>query len=532
MKLYYGGKVYTGEGFCEAFVVENGKFCFAGSNEEAKKLNADERIYLGGKFVCAGFNDSHMHLLNFGQALKCADLASHTSSLKEMIEYLADFASNGSFSENEWLVGRGWNQDYFEDENRMPTKDDLDKISTDYPILITRACGHCCVVNSKAISLAGVTGESVSPSGGEIGFDKNGEPNGRFFDNAMDFVFSVFPLPDKAQIKEMIKIASKKLNSYGITTSQSDDYCVFSVPFELVNEAYYELIEEGELSVRVYEQSNFTSLKELKRFVESGHKTGVGDDMFKIGPLKMLGDGALGARTAYLSRPYADDPLTVGFPCFSQETMDEMISYANKEGMQIAVHSIGDKCLDMLLSAYEKALKEYPREDHRHGVVHCQITRPDQLKKIAELNLHVYAQSIFLDYDIHIVKERVGEELASTSYSWKTLMNDGVTVSNGSDCPVELPDCLKSMQCAVTRTTVKDNLGPYLANEAFSVKEALDSYTSVSAYSEFAENYKGKIKKDYLADFVVLDENPFEVNPTNIHNIKVNATYLGGRKVY
>ena len=111
-------------------------------------------------------------------------------------------------------------------------------------------------------------------------------------------------------------------------------------------------------------------------------------------------------------------------------------------------------------------------------------------------------------------------------------MNDGVTVSNGSDCPVELPDCLKSMQCAVTRTTVKDNLGPYLPSEAFSVKEALDSYTSVSAYSEFAENYKGKIKKDNLADFVVLDENPFEVNPTNIHNIKVNATYLGGRKVY
>lgn len=161
MKLYYGGKVYTGEDFCEAFAVENGKFSFAGSNEEAKNLNADEKIDLGGKFVCAGFNDSHMHLLNFGQALKCADLASHTSSLKEMIEYLADFASNGSFSENEWLVGRGWNQDYFEDENRMPTKEDLDKISTDYPILITRACGHCCVVNSKAISLAGVTGERV-----------------------------------------------------------------------------------------------------------------------------------------------------------------------------------------------------------------------------------------------------------------------------------------------------------------------------------------------------------------------------------
>lgn len=532
MKLYYGGNVYTGEGFCEAFAVDDGKFCFVGTNEEAEKINADERINLGGKFVCAGFNDSHMHLLNFGQALMCADLASNTQSLGGMIAYLADFASKGEFSESNWLVGRGWNQDYFEDEKRMPTRDDLDKISKDYPILITRACGHCCVVNSKTLELAKVTKDTPCPDGGEIGLDENGELNGIFFDNAMEYIFSVFPLPDKNAVKDMIKTAAKALGSYGITSCQSDDYCVFEIPFGVVNEAYEELINAGELGVRVYEQSNFTNLDDLKEFVESGHRTGTGNDMFRIGPLKMLGDGALGARTAYLSVPYADDPSVTGFPCFSQETMDSMISYANKNGMQIAVHSIGDKCLDMLLSAYEKALNEFPRKNHRHGVVHCQITRPDQLKKIAKLNLHVYAQSIFLDYDIHIVKERVGEKLASTSYSWKTLMNDGVTVSNGSDCPVELPDCLKSMQCAVTRKTVKDNLGPYLENEAFTVKEAIDSYTSVSAYAQFAEDYKGKIKENYLADFVVLDKSPFETNHEEIHSIKVLGTFLGGKRVY
>ena len=145
--------------------------------------------------------------------------------------------------------------------------------------------------------------------------------------------------------------------------------------------------------------------------------------IFKIGPLKMLGDGALGARTAFLSRPYADDPSTCGIPVFTQETMDEMIGYANAHGMQAAVHTIGDACLDRVLSAYEKALAENPREDHRHGIVHCQITRADQLEKIAKMHHHVYAQSIFLDYDNHIVEERVGKELASTSYSWKALMS-------------------------------------------------------------------------------------------------------------
>ena len=293
-----------------------------------------------------------------------------------------------------------------------------------------------------------------------------------------------------------------------------------------------ELEAEGELTVRVYEQCNFTELSELKAFVEAGNVTGSGTELFKVGPLKMLGDGALGARTAYLSRPYADDPSTCGIPVFSQEVFDEMIGYANAHGMQAAVHAIGDACLDRVLDAYEKALKEHPREDHRHGIVHCQITRPDQLERIARLKLHVYAQSIFLDYDNHIVKDRVGEELASTSYSWKTLMKQGVSVSNGTDCPVELPDALASMECAVTRTTIKDHVGPYLPDEAFTVQEALDSYTIRGAEGSFEEKIKGKICPGMLADFVILEQSPFETAPEQLHTIPVHAAYLGGRKVF
>jgi len=246
----------------------------------------------------------------------------------------------------------------------------------------------------------------------------------------------------------------------------------------------------------------------------------------------MLGDGALGARTAFLSRPYADDPSTCGIPVFTQETMDEMIGYANAHGMQAAVHTIGDACLDRVLSAYEKALAENPREDHRHGIVHCQITRADQLEKIAKMHLHVYAQSIFLDYDNHIVEERVGKELASTSYSWKTLMNNGVSVSNGTDCPVELPDALACMQCAVTRTTLRDHVGPYLPDQKFTVQEALDSYTIRSAEASFEENVKGQIAEGMMADFVVLGQNPFEVDESTIKDIPVCRTYLAGELVY
>ena len=533
--IYYNGAVYTGAlPLVQSFGEEDGRFFFAGSNEEAVALKreGDRLVDLQGRFVCSGFNDSHMHLLSYGSSLRMAQLADRTGSLSDMLNCLREFRNSRTFRENAWLQGRGWNQDYFADTDRMPNRHDLDKVSTDIPICAVRACGHCLVVNTKALTLLGIGANTPQPAGGRIGMEE-GEPDGRFFDNAMDLIYEAIPAPDKEEVKEMMLAACRSLNAYGVTSSQTDDYCAFhNVPWPLVNEAYRELEAEGRLTVRVYEQSNFTSLKALKAFVEAGNRTGTGSSLFKIGPLKMLGDGALGARTAYLGRPYADDPSTCGIPVFSQEVMDEMVGYANAQGMQVAVHAIGDACLDRVLTAYERAMASHPRKDPRHGIVHCQITRPDQLAKIGRMGLHVYAQSIFLDYDIHMVKERVGEELASTSYSWKTLMETGATVSNGTDCPVELPDALACIQCAVTRKTLKDQIGPYLPDQAFTVKEALDSYTCGGAYASFEENIKGKISPGMLADFVVLEENPFETPPEKLREIPVRETYLGGREVY
>lgn len=533
--LYFNGTVYTGElPMVTAFSVEDGRFLMVGTDMEIleSKKPGDAVVDLGGRFVCAGFNDSHMHLLNYGQFLSSAQLSEHTGNLKDMTEYLKKFIADKKIQPGKWVKGRGWNQDYFKDTSRMPDRWDLDKVSSENPLCMVRACGHCLVVNSKAIDMMGITAKTPDPKGGRIGRE-NGVPDGRFYDNAMDMVFDAIPQPTEEELADMLKTAAKSLNSKGITSCQSDDYCVFrKIPWRNIDAVYEKLIKSGEMPLRVCQQGNFVDMDGLEDYLNSGNVTGKGDEMYKKGPVKIMIDGALGARTAYMTEPYHDDPSARGIAVISQEVLDEMICFANAHNTQAAVHAIGDGAVDMALHSYRKALSENPREDHRHGIVHCQITRPDQLKSMAEMNLHIYAQSIFLDYDIRIVKSRVSQELASSSYSWKTLMSMGVTVSNGTDCPVENPDVLPCIQCAVTRSTISGEDGPYLPNEAFTVQEALDSYTVKGAEASFSEKIKGKIKIGMLADFVILDSNPFDCKPENIKDINVLATYLEGRAVF
>ena len=516
MKIFHNAVVYTGDGFAQAFAVEDGRFVFVGSESEAPE---GERIDLDGAFVCAGFNDSHMHLLNYGQALRMAPLAQHTGSLADMLECL-----RGTQPDRGWIVGRGWNQDCFSDVRRMPSRHDLDLVSRELPVCAIRACGHALVLNTRALEILGITGDTPSPNGGGIDYE-----NGRLFDNAMDPVLNAIPAPDKETLKDYIRSACADLNRRGITSCHSDDYCVFrQIPWQTVNEAYRELEAEGALTVRVREQVNLTTVPDLLRFLETAHS---GTAMFSIGPLKLLGDGALGARTALLSHPYADAPDTRGLSIFTAQQFDELIGCAHAHGMQTAVHCIGDACLDLVLDAIEKAQAAHPRNDARHGIVHCQITRPDQLRRIAGNRLHVYAQSIFLDYDIHIVLQRAGDALAQSSYSWKTLLALGATVSNGSDCPVENPDVLAGIQCAVTRQDLR-GCDPYLADQAFTVKEALDSFTQAGAYASFEEDVKGRIAPGQYADFTVLGADPFQTGLAQIKDIPVLQTWINGTRVW
>ena len=516
MKIFHNAVVYTGDDFTDAFALDQGRFVAMGADALALE---GQRIDLGGAFVCAGFNDSHMHLLNYGQTLRMAPLAEHTGSLADMLDCLKNATPDRG-----WILGRGWNQDRFSDVRRMPDRTDLDTVSTELPVCAVRACGHALAVNTKALQVLGITADTPSPEGGEIDF-----VHGRFFDNAMELVLNAIPAPDKETIKGYIRTACAYLNRRGITSCHSDDYCVFrQIPWQTVNQAYRELEAEGELTVRVREQANLTTVPEVMGLIETDHPAA---GRFAMGPLKLLGDGALGARTAFLSRPYADEQGTQGLSVFTGEQFDGLIGCAHAHGMQVAVHCIGDACLDLVLDAIEKAQTAHPRSDCRHGIVHCQITRPDQLRRIAEMGLHVYAQSIFLDYDIHIVRQRAGDELADSSYSWKTLMNLGATVSNGSDCPVETPDVLGGIQCAVTRQDLR-GCEPYLPREAFTVREAIDSFTRAGAYASFEEQIKGRIAPGYYADFVVLGEDPFRADPAKIRDIPILQTWLDGEQVW
>lgn len=527
--IFYNAKVYTGNDFVEAFVVQDNRFIYVGDNDNALSLyeDGDIKTDLNNQFVCAGFNDSHLHLLNLGQALSTVTFYNHTSSVKDMMDHLKEYVETRDFKDNEWIRGRGWNQDYFTDGNTMPSRKDIDNVCKDIPVMLSRVCGHVVVANTKAMELAGINENTIAPEGGRIDYE-----NGLFFDNAIPLIKDHIPLPDSEQLKSMILEASKYLNSMGITSVQSDDYHTFNgLDYEEVNKAYKQLEQDNLLTVRVYEQSHFRSLDTLKQFIEAGYNTGKGSDMYKIGPLKMVADGSLGSRTAALVNPYNDDPNTKGLLLFTDKQINEMVDYANSNNMQVAIHAIGDKCLDQVLNAIDNALKNNPRDNHRYGIVHCQISRSDQLQRMIDMKLHIYAQSIFLDYDNHIVEQRVGKELASTSYNWKTLYDNGLVVSNGSDAPVEYPDVMKGLECAVTRTSI-DGTGPYLIDQAFSVKQALDSFTINGAIASFEENNKGLIKENYLADFVILDNDPFTCDKKQIHNIRILKTYLNGKQVY
>ena len=532
--IFYNGEIFTGENALqEAFVVEDKKFIYVGTNEEALKYkdNNCNLIDLKGKFVSPGFNDSHMHVLGYGYSLKMIDLAKKTSSLEEMKNEIKKYITSNELKENEWICGRGWNHDYFNDVNRFPTKSDLDEVSTDYPICIIRACGHVCSVNSKALELAKVDKNTLQVEGGQFDVDENNEPNGVFRENALSLIYDIIPQPTKEDIKTMIVKACTSLNSYGVTSAQTDDFIVFSgVDYEVIIDAYKELANEGNLTVKIYEQAQLAQKEELEEFLSKGYTTGVGDNYFKIGPLKLLGDGSLGARTAYLSTPYTDDNNTCGICTYTQKQFYEMVELAHKNNMQVAIHAIGDKAMDMVVNSIENALDKYPKDNHRHGVVHCQLTTKYLLDKFRDLKLHAYVQSIFLDYDINIVEDRIGTNRAKTSYNFKTLFND-TTMSNGSDCPVELPNVLNGIYCAVTRKTL-DGKGPFLPEQRISPCEALLSFTRFGAYASFEENIKGDIAIGKFADFVILSDNLLDIDADKIKDVNVLATFLDGKCVY
>ena len=531
--LYYNGDLYTGDPEApraSAMVVESGRILWVGDAPET--CEADRRVDLKGRFVTPGFIDSHLHVVEYGKLLREASLADSTGSIKQVCDRVRAYIRDNHIPEGTWVCGRGWNQDYFQDEKRFLTCRDLDGISTKHPVFLARACGHVVSVNSKAMELAGITRDSEQPPDGRFQTFESGEPNGVFEENGIFLVKDVIPAVTVSMVKEYILEAAASLNRFGITSVHTDDFLSLpGVGCEAVLKAYRELEDEGRLTIKVWEQSQFENLEQLKEFTGRGYRTGSGTDYVKIGPVKIISDGSLGARTAFLSEPYADRPDARGIPVFTQDQLDEMIGWSHSHGMSVAVHAIGDKAMEQAVSAIGRAVRESPGQNCRHGIVHCQITTKALLEKFRELSLHPYIQSIFLDYDSKIVESRVGAERARDTYQFKTLLDMGCDVSNGSDCPVETPDVMKGIQCAVTRSSL-DGGRTFLPEQALTVEEALASYTVMGARAAFEEENKGMLRAGMAGDFVVFPQNLLETPPGELGRVSVDETWVDGVQVY
>ncbi len=537
-KLYFNGKIYVEQGrFADSMLICEDKIAAVGRfdditarisdyiDTETQSVCAIEKIDLMGRCVLPGINDSHQHTLGVGKLLASVNLAG-VRSVDEMVERAKLFMTQHPLKDGDVLVGRGWNQDYFAD-NRMPTRHDMDRITTEYPVIFTRACGHILVANTKALETAGIDKNTKAAEGGEIYRDAEGVPNGLVSENALPQIYSILPPLTPQMVADRLSLAMAKAAEYGITTLQTND--IDTEEWQIIHEGIKLLYKTNPKAVRSCQQVTFTNPEDYEKFIAMGTKTGSGDDMLRYGPLKMYSDGSLGARTAYLRQPYADDASTQGIPTLTPQQLDGMIKTAEEHGCQVIVHCIGDGAMEMVLNAYDKVTEK--GNPLRHGIVHCQITDRQLIQRFADRDILAFVQPIFIHYDMTVVEKRVGKTLADTSYAFGDMYRMGIHTSYGTDSPVEDMNPWENIYTAVTRRRL-DGKGEYLPQQAVSVEDAVDQYTAGSAYAEFCEDKKGRLKAGCLADFIVLDRDIFTIPAEEIKDIKVLSTVLGGREIY
>ena len=529
MKKFINGKVYVDKNtFVQAFAVEDGKFKAVGSNEEIKKFPGEE-IDLEGKTVLPGIIDSHLHLKTMGETLVQLRLY-NSKSIDEVIQRGQDYLKD--HSDIKFIYGRGWNQDYFvEGEKRFVNRHDLDKISTEIPIIAERVCVHILACNSKALELLDID-ENTTIEGGEIYKDEDGKLLGVFAENATEIVRNLVPKDTKEDVQEKFIAGVNHALSCGLTSVQSCDVYMTD-DWDPIHGAIEELYMEKKVPLRYYPHFNMSTLDKIKEYVEKIYKReGVYDDTYQRGAIKLFKDGTLGARTALMSKPYNDDPSTKGIEAMTNEYVDSVCAFADQEGIRVVTHCIGDEAAKRVVESYAKVNHE--NNPNRNGIIHLQITDRPLLERIAELNINATYQPIFLEYDITTVRDRVGDEMASTSYAHHTLRNVlGAHTAYSTDAPVEDLNPFPCMYSAVTRQRVNgEPEGGLYPNERVSVEDAIDCYTIEGAYTEGNEEIKGRIKPEYLADFIILDRDIFTIDAKDIKDVKVEETFISGKSVY
>jgi predicted amidohydrolase YtcJ len=508
----------------EAIAVIGDRIVAVGNREmvEASLPRQYTTLDLGGGTCLPGFNEAHNHMIGYGTALGHVEAGfPAVRSIEDIKRNVAERAR--SVPARTWIQGRGYDDNKL-DEKRHPNRIDLDEAAPDHPVVIVNGSGHLCAVNTKALQLAGVDANTPDPEGGHIVRDEHGEATGVLHETAQQLVRGVIPA---STLDDHIAALERCNNAYvaaGITSSQdakSDD------PLHL--EAYQRAVQSGQLKLRTSMMVHHNLLDHL---VGTGIKQGFGNDKLRVGPIKIFIDGSLIGRTAAVSQPFLEDPRddNTGLLMMSEEEFQNIVWRAHSAGFQIAVHAIGDRGIEIVLDAYQKALDQLPRADHRHRIEHCGILRPDLIDRIATMGALAVSQPVFItEYGDGFIRH-LGLNRTQLTYPFRTLLDAGIKLVFSSDCPVASFEPLKSIEVSVTERTGSGQ--SYALEEAISVEEALELYTVAGAYSTFEEHKKGKIKEGMLADFAILDTDPRQVDPDAISQIPVRQTIIGGESVY
>jgi predicted amidohydrolase YtcJ len=516
-------KIWTGDEakpWAEAIAVDGERIIHVGSSEEVKKMIADdtELIDAQGQMLVPGFNDAHVHFIDGGFGLSSVSLRD-AKTKQEFIDRIAAFVK--TVPPGTWILNGDWDHTNWGGE--LPQASWIDSVSAEHSVFVQRLDGHMGLANSAAMRIAKISPATADVEGGSIVRAKNGMPEGIFKDNAMGLIGQHISDPSDELKDRALQAAMKYVAENGVTSVQS-----MGSWQDL--EIYRRAAKKGILNTRIYAVVPLSSWKKLSEEVK---KSGKGDSWLKIGGLKGFVDGSLGSHTAAFKKPFSDTPADSGFLVTPVKELYEQISAADKAGLQVMVHAIGDKAIAEQLNIFERVEKENGTRDRRFRIEHAQHIAPEDLSRFKTLNVIASMQPYHAIDDGRWAENVIGPERIKTTYAFKGLLDNQAILAFGSDWFVAPPTPIEGIYAAVTRRTLDDkNPGGWVPEQKISLDQALKAYTFNSAYASFDESNKGTLKKGYLADFVILDQNLFDIKPDAIRDVKVMKTFAGGRLVF
>ncbi len=519
--LYINGRIYPCDSLikkAQAVAIADGRIMQVGENESLKKLIRDgyEVIDLGNKCVLPGFIDAHLHLLALGRSFKRVNLDG-VDSLDMVKKILAEFASR--LTGDQWLFGRGWNKNLWGDD--FPDKGILDGI-TARPVALNSKDGHLLWVNTAALDFLKIDRNSADPPGGIIVKDASGNPTGILKEYAADLAIEKLPKPSHDDDLDSIMQAQGQLLSLGITGVGD---CGGESAFL---EYYEELNQNQKLRLRIFKM---ISKEQFRMAVESGVKTGTGNERIRAGGLKLFADGALGSQTAYMFEPYENSPDNYGVETLNVDEMADFARLAAEEGISIAVHAIGDKANYQALNAIGKYQREFRRNELRPRIEHAQLLRRQDIDLFRNLDIIASVQPIHATSDRDVADKYWGKR-SRYAYPFRTFLEQGVKIAFGSDAPIETASPLAGIHAAVTRQRTAEDRPAWYPEERISASQALEAYTSGSAYACCFDEICGSITAGKRADLVVLSDDILEIEPGSISRVEVVTTIVDGKIAY